>query len=138
MIEATPTREYGFTLIELLWVLAIVGLLSSLALPMYQQAQQRSQRSLAKLSLLQAAQWLERAASQQGTYPAAKDVPAQVLSPEGLKYQLSLTSSAQSYVLTAQPSGAQTSDACGSLTLSNTGERLVKEASLSASQCWSR
>ena len=128
----------GFTLIELLVVLAIVALLTGMALPLYQQAQQRGQRGLAKLTLLQAAHWLERAASNQGQYPAEKDVPTSLLRPEGLHYQLNLSSSAQSFVLTAQPSGAQDGDPCGSLTLSSTGERGVQDASLTAATCWSR
>ena len=138
MLTAKLMLKNGFTLIELLGVLAIVGLLASMAMPIYQQAQQRGQRSLAKLALLQAAHWLERAASSQGSYPAAKDVPANLLSPASLNYQLSVDSSAQTFLITAKPSGTQALDACGSLTLSNSGERDVKDASMTAAQCWSR
>jgi len=137
-MTSTPPMSNGFTLIELLVVVALIGLLSSWALPIYQQAQQRSQRSLAKLALMQAAHWMERSASSLGQYPSAKDMPANLMSPDGVHYQLSLTSSAQSFLLTAQPRGTQAGDPCGSMSLSHTGERSVKDATLSVTQCWSR
>ena len=59
-----------FSLIELLCVLAIVGLLSTLAMPVYQNAQARSKRQLAKVALVKSAQWLEQAAMATGRYPA--------------------------------------------------------------------
>ena len=36
------------------------------------------------------------------------------------------------------PLGAQAKDACGSLTLGHTGERGVRNATLSAAPCWER
>lgn len=133
-----PPLKNGFTLLELLVVLGIVGLLSSMAMPIYHQSQQRGQRSLAKVALLQVAHWMERAASAQGQYPGESAVPTNLLSPTGLHYQISLTSSEQVFVITAQPIGPQTTDPCGILTLSNSGERGVKDTILSATQCWSR
>ena len=56
----------GFTLIELLFVMAVIAILSSFALPNYLHTQQRSQRTLAKLALAKTAHWLERAASISG------------------------------------------------------------------------
>ena len=138
MKTANPSIEEGFTLIELLMVLSIVGLLTGFALPLYQQSQQRGQRALAKLALLQAAHWMERAASTQGQYPAAAHVPANLLAPLDLHYQLTVNSNAQSFLITAIPSGGQASDACGNLSLSHTGERFVDKATMSASQCWGR
>ena len=61
-----------------------------------------------------------------------------MLQAEGLRYQLSVTSSAQSFTLTATPIGPQVSDACGSFTLTHTGVRSVLKATLSPAQCWGR
>ena len=135
----TPThRQIGFTLIELLIALACVALLASLAWPSYQSMTWRSQRAQARAALLQAAHWLERAASANGSYPLAADVPTSVLHMEGTNYKLSVTSTAQSYTLSATPLGAQANDACGTLVVNHLGVRSVQGASQSAAQCWSR
>ena len=47
--------QTGFTLVELVCVMAIMALLSAMAMPVYQRAQNRSQRQLAKLALYKAA-----------------------------------------------------------------------------------
>ena len=126
----------GFTLIELLITLVCMGVLSTLAWPSYQQHLLRSQRANARTALLQTAHWLERAASANGNYPAAADIPSSVLSVAGQRYTLQATTSAQSYSLVAQPQGAQAQDACGSFTLNHLGERGVQNAKLSAAACW--
>lgn len=128
----------GFTLIELLIALACVALLASLAWPSYQQLILRSQRTQARASLLQAAHWMERAASANGSYPLATDVPTSVLQMEGQRYTLSVVSTAQSYTLSATPLGVQTADACGTLTVNHLGIRSVLGASQTVAQCWSR
>ena len=128
----------GFTLIELLMALACVALLASLAWPSYQDLILRSQRAQARTALLQAAHWMERAASPNGGYPLATDVPASVLQIEGQRYKMNVVSSAQSYTLSATPQGPQVTDVCGTLTVNHVGVRGVQGASQTAAQCWGR
>lgn len=128
----------GFTLVELLIALACVAALASIAWPSYQGLMVRSQRAQARASLLQAAHWLERAASANGSYPLAADVPASVLQMDGQRYKMTVTSTAQSYILSATPLGPQAADACGTLTVNHLGVRSVQGASQTAAQCWSR
>ena len=123
----------GFTLIELLCVLAIVGLLSALAMPVYQNAQSRSQRQLAKVALVKSAQWLEQAAMSSGSYPSL--LPESVWRSPEFNYTLSLTSQGQSYVLTATPARGQQPDQCGALTLNQAGQR---GAQGDVHFCWSK
>ena len=135
----TPSHSpRGFTLIELLIALACVALLASLAWPSYQGLILRTQRAQARATLLQAAHWLERAASANGSYPLTADVPASVLQIDGQRYKLSVTSTAQSYTLSATPLGTQAADACGTLTVNHLGVRSVQGASQTAAQCWGR
>jgi type IV pilus assembly protein PilE len=136
-MKHTPPAQ-GFTLIELLITLACVALLASLAWPSYQSLILKSQRAQARASLLKAAHWLERAASANGSYPSAADVPASVLQIDGQRYKMTVGSTAQSYTLSATPLGAQTTDTCGVLTVNHLGVRNVQGASQTAAQCWSQ
>lgn len=134
----SPHGASGFTLIELLITLACIALLSGLAWPSYQSLILRSQRAQARVTLLQAAHWLERAASANGSYPATSDVPASVLQIDGQHYKIVVISTAQNYTLSATPLGAQTADACGTLTVNHLGLRSVQGASQTSAQCWSQ
>lgn len=133
-----PRTSQGFTLIELLVALACVVLLASWAMPSYQNLMLRHHRAQARASLLQAAHWMTRAASANGSYPLPADVPSSVLQIEGQRYKMSLSSTPQSYTLSAIPLGAQTADACGTLTLNHLGVRGVQGASQTAAPCWSQ
>lgn len=133
-----PHASRGFTLIELLIALACAALLASLAWPSYQDLVLRSQRAQARAALLQAAHWMERAASANGSYPLASDVPASVLQIEGQRYKMSVVSSTQSYTLSAAPQGTQVVDVCGTFTVNHLGVRGVQGASQTAVQCWGR
>ena len=133
-----PRTSQGFTLIELLMALACVALLASLAMPSYQNLVLRHHRAQARASLLQAAHWMTRAASANGSYPLPADVPSSVLQIEGQRYKMSLSSTTQSYTLSAIPLGAQAADACGTLTLNHLGVRGVQGANQTAAQCWSQ
>ena len=133
-----PTATKGFSLVELLIVLGCIAVLTSLALPTYLSWQQRSQRSQARLALMQAAQWLERSATANGRYPKLEEVPANVWSVQDLRYQIQAQLSDQSFALVAQPLGTQVGDACGALTLTHLGEQGVQQATQSAASCWQR
>ncbi len=127
------SNHSGFSLLELLCVLTILGVLSAFSIPIYQTAQARSQRQLAKLALMKSAQWLEQTATSTGSYPSS--VPLAVWQTPELKYRLTLVSQGQSYVLTATPISVQANDDCGALTLNQAGQR---NAQGEVANCWSR
>ena len=133
----------GFTLIELMIVVAVVAILAAIAYPSYAEYVRRSHRSEARAGLLQAAQWLERAATVTGTYPAQADFPTSLTTVSSNLYAITYTPGAApitSYTLKAAPSGAQTADKCGSFTLDNTGLRGAAGATSGAlvTECWNK
>jgi type IV pilus assembly protein PilE len=139
--SSSLSLQGGFSLIELLIAIAIVGILSAIAIPNYQSYIQRGNRAYAKATLLQAAQWMERAATASGQYPLDANVPAiyKSASPvEGGRYTMASNSvSGVTYTFTATATGAQLSDGCGNFTINQAGQRNVT-GTLTVQECWNR
>jgi type IV pilus assembly protein PilE len=124
----------GFTLIELLVAVAIVAILATIAVASYQDHTRRSARADAKAVLMEAAGFMERFYTTNGRYStdaAGTTAPSltgltQAPKEGAARYNIIVSAiSAQTYTLQAAPTGAQTGDVCGNLTLTHTGVKGV-------------
>lgn len=161
MSNAGHKRVKGFTLIELMIVVAIVGILAAIAYPSYTEQVRKSRRADATGALLGFANAMERHATVGGSYcdaggtggasscgDATNDTGTPSIysgqSPvDGGTAYYNLTinaATATTYMLHAARTGAQATDKCGILTLTQDGTRGMVAgtftAGLTADDCW--
>ena len=135
-----PRKSLGFSLIELMIVVAIVGILASVAYPSYQESVRRSARAEVRTAMMQMAQLQERNFTDRGVYVA---VVAEVTSGAWAPYNWSGSSYASRkynikvdlaadppYLITATPANGFSDPTCGSLTLNTAGTRTP------STECW--
>jgi type IV pilus assembly protein PilE len=132
----------GFTLIEIMIVIAIIAILTAIAVPSYSSYIQRGARAEAKSALLLAAQAIERFHTDNGTYVGASIAAnmAQTPSQGGAKYQIALvgTPTSSTFAVSATPVGSMTTDECGTFSIDQSGLKTAAGASTGAlyTKCW--
>jgi len=147
----------GITLIELMIVIAIVGILASIAYPSYQAHVIKTHRATSTGTLLELTQFMERYYSETGGYNGAV-IPTELRQspPDGsaAKYSIAFSDGtttagaglATAYILVATPTGSQTDDTqCGAIGINSVGVKCitggskcsnVAAQSAAVSECW--
>ena len=135
----------GFTIIELMIVVVVIGVLAAIALPAYQNYAKQARRADAKTSLFEVQLAMEKYRANNSTfttnmtdlgYPGATNQQ----SKEGY-YILDIPSAAaaSTYTITADPTGIQANDDCGTFTITvNAGGETYTADGEPAIQCWQR
>jgi type IV pilus assembly protein PilE len=139
----------GVTLLELLVVMVIIGILAAIGVPSYRRYLIRSQRSEAKIALLQLQTAQEKRYLQSNAYTTdITGLPTAAIPGLGLpdrtetsKYDITVVlndGNAQSYTASATPhtGGGQTDDAeCYTFTINERGTRGISGTSTTQA-CW--
>jgi type IV pilus assembly protein PilE len=135
-------RQHGVTLIELMVVVAIIGVLTAIALPSYRRYVIRANRADAKIALAQTAQALERCYTNSSPYAydsaqCTATVTLPITNGPGT-YKVSGVLAANTYTLTATPQGGQADDTqCANFVLDQAGTQSVSGTySATPAQCW--
>ena len=136
----------GFTLVEVMVVVAIIAILAAIAIPTYGRYAYRARRPDGQELLLRIANAQERYYAVYNVYDDLKTIGySNTVSAKSEKgyYQVTVvqggTNDWQSYVAIAVPSGVQINDACGSLSIDNTGSKLPTVGDAAANRngrCW--
>ncbi len=146
----TIKKTAGFTLLELMLVVAIIGIIATIGYPQYQESIKKSRRADAKGVLVGFAGAMEKYNTVANHYTGAAVGSADTGVPrifatkspvDGTEKYYDLTiaeAKATSFTLHAKPTGAQATDKCGTLTLTNTGVRDIKDqqSGVTKADCW--
>ncbi len=128
-VDGMMTPAKGFTLIELMIVVVIIAILAALALPAFGRYAFRAHRVDGQELLLRIANAQERFYATNNHYGALTEMGYASPAPSEKGYYNvtsvpAAASTSQLFTITATPVGAQASDACGALSIDNTGTKL--------------
>jgi type IV pilus assembly protein PilE len=147
-MSANRRSSLGMTLIELMIVVAIIGILASIAYPSYQEYVRRGQRAEARAQLMEAAQFMERNFTMNNSYAGVgalqlnnANLGQSPKPPQAAVYNINVATTASTYTLTAVPvgGGMMAGDRCGTLRILQTGAQDVTGgATAPAAECWGR
>lgn len=125
----------GFTLIELVIVVAIVAILTAIAVPAYNDQVRKSRRADGKAVALQMVQALERWHTVKNTYAGYTGTMESPSGDANPHYEIEASDlTVTTYTVTATPQGGQADDKCGTITVDQAGAKTPTGGDLD--DCW--
>jgi type IV pilus assembly protein PilE len=130
-------RAAGMTLIEIVMVVALLGILLSIAMPSYQRYVERGHRVEAIQLLLAAAACQERHRAATGYFDTTRCAGSSGGEYYRLLIEPEARTSSTEFTLIAEPLERQKRDICGSLKLDQSGTRGISGEQGRLQKCWS-
>lgn len=142
--------QRGVNLIELMIVVAVIAIIGAIAYPSYLDQVRKTKRADCSGGLVSLANSMERHYSINGSYLGAAAGGADTGAPAifaaacpidggDVTYNLTIqAATASTYTLNAAPVGDQANDECGTLAVTNTGNKTVVGAAAGVTwdDCW--
>lgn len=120
-------RNRGFTLIELMITVAIVGILATVAYPLYLDQIRKSKRAEAQATLMNIATRQQQTLLDSRSYaPSVSALNVTITPTLTSAYTVSFfigTATVPSFTISATPLGSQVADKCGTLSINQLGTK---------------
>ena len=134
-MAAKKINLIGFSLLELVIVLAVIGVLLTLAIPSYQRYTQRVHRAEAIRMMLAIADCQERVRASTGFYDTSSCGEGFNSDSHELRIEPPDTTASLEFTIIAQLRQGS-DDTCGNLSLDQTGSRGISANQATVNKCW--
>lgn len=135
-MKSTPHQVKGLTLIEMMTVVAVVGIISAIAWPIFEGQRMKQRRAQAVAAAVRISGELQSYFSN-NNFTYVGYAPSATVTASLTNYSVTTALAASTYTVTLTAINSQAGDAdCTTLTINNLGQKGYTGSAPSAVRCW--